>query len=506
MELLATLLLCLLPFPSSTQEPRSWQSETPYLAPDFEGYFPDDIEGGLALDKLYDTNLRHLEDDEYLAAIRRGLRRTTKYRTLILSSVGKRFVWGKDPQNANAIELMYHAADFRPEAKVYGARHYAVYFGLSVVTDKTPAILRTLAELCVAIDDTNDFGRVVWGAEKQLPQMLPYLEPFLKSEDTWVRSKALNVQRVFRGEITVQDWARERAKLPQKPVALIELPELREILQSGTSELRLQRLEPMVRSRSLQPLHDSYLPDFALAAKDPDPRVRVAVAQFVSRRWIWRDGIYKLNPGGIALLMKLSLDPDPDVRHDAVYYGLSGYLGDDRSVVERMLEMCLDPAQKRSHGRLAWGLSKYKEQAAEWLLAELDTATGERAKAAHRTWWALFESEPPVAVAGVAGASDLIGHWRATLAKPVEGLPVSMNIQVSAGEDGTLHGKTADGAELFEAMATTADAGVLHFSFETHLQDQRMYTSGKLTQGVISAVTRIEGSLTLAVWSAQKEN
>ena len=506
METLAALLLCLLPFSQTAEEPRAWQSKSPYVAPDFESYFPDDEEGGLALDKLYDSNLRYLENDEYLAAIRRGLRHTTQHRTLIISGVGQRFIWGKDPQNPDAIELMYHAADFRPAAKLYGTRHYAVYFGLSVVDNKPPALLRTLAELCVAIDDTNDIGRVVWGAEKQLDQLLPYLEPFLKSEDEWVRRKAKSMRRIFLGELSMGDWARERAKLPQKPVPEVELPELRAILRTGPSGLRLQMLDGMARSKVLKPLPDSYLPDFAIAAKDPEPKVRIAVAQFVSRRWIWREGIYKLNPGGIAILMELSKDTDADVRHDAVYYGLSGYMGDDASVVERMLEMCLDPAQERSYGRLAWGLGKYKEKAAEWLLAEMATATGPRAKAAHRAWWAIFESAPPVPVAGVAQASDLVGHWKATLLKPVEGLPDTLSMHVTAGEGGSLHALDSNGRELLLDMATTADNDVLHFSFETIRGPQRTYTSGQLAGGIISAVTRMDDSLTLAVWTATKEN
>lgn len=506
METIAALLLCLLPLTQTSQDSRAWQSETPYVAPDFEGYFPDDAADGLALDKLYDSNLRHLGDVEYLAAIRRGLRHTTQHRTLIISGVGQRFIWGKDPQNPDAVELMYHAADFRPQAKVYGTRHYAVYFGLSVVDNKPPAVLRTLAELCVAIDDTNDIGRVVWGAEKQLDQLVPYLDPFLKSEDLWLSRKAENMARVFRGELTTREWAKERAKLPQRPVPEVDLPELRAILRGGSSGLRLQMLDEMARAKALNPLPDSYLPDFAAAAKDPDPKVRIAVAQFVSRRWIWRDGIYKLNPAGIAILMDLSKDSDADVRYDAVYYGLSGYLGEDDRVVVRMLEMCLDPVQERSHSRLVWGLGKYKERASEWLLGEIGSATGERAQGAHRTWWALFESAPPVPVAGVAQASDLVGAWNISLEVPVEGVAQTLAIQVTADGEGALHAKGPDGVECLINLATTADGEVLHFSFDSKLGGRDLYTSGRLQDGVLHGVTRVSGSLDLNVWTARREN
>ena len=149
--------------------PRAWQQLVPYVPPSFESYFPDDEEGAAALDELIGRNaLRDLPDEEFLQTVRRGLRRTTNHRTSILSWVGNRMVWGVEDQNADAIELCYHAADFSEQAARYGARHYAVYFGLSVVHEKTPAILRTLADLSVAVDDPNDIGRVAWGAATQI--------------------------------------------------------------------------------------------------------------------------------------------------------------------------------------------------------------------------------------------------------------------------------------------------------------------------------------------------
>jgi len=72
---------------------RAWQQDAPYVAPDFEGYFPNDVEGGKALDIVYDNNtLRGLDDEEFLAVIRRGFRHTKNHRTLILSTVGNRFI------------------------------------------------------------------------------------------------------------------------------------------------------------------------------------------------------------------------------------------------------------------------------------------------------------------------------------------------------------------------------------------------------------------------------
>src|SRR5690606_30019709 len=111
------------------------------------------------------------------------------YRTSILRWIGNRYIWDRTPQNADAIEIMYHAADFRPDAEQYGTRHYAVYFGLSVVDPKTPPILRTLADLCVAVDDPNDLDRVAWGVRDQREEFLRYLAPHLQSREPATRSK-----------------------------------------------------------------------------------------------------------------------------------------------------------------------------------------------------------------------------------------------------------------------------------------------------------------------------
>lgn len=137
-------------------QPLAWQRTDQYVAPDFEGFFPDDSEGGKKLDQLFRSGaLDSQADEEILKTVHAGLRRTSQHRTLVLRWLGNKYIWNKSPQNSQAIEIMYHAADFRKAAEVYGVRHYAVYFGLSVVQPKTRAILQTLAELCMRVDDRS---------------------------------------------------------------------------------------------------------------------------------------------------------------------------------------------------------------------------------------------------------------------------------------------------------------------------------------------------------------
>ena len=86
---------------------------------------------------------------------------------------------------------MYHAAD--PEDD-YGTRHYAIYFGLSVIRPKKPAnVLRTLVLICMKVDDENDIGRVTWGCQNQLDELRSYLTPYLDSTDDSIRHKAIQL-------------------------------------------------------------------------------------------------------------------------------------------------------------------------------------------------------------------------------------------------------------------------------------------------------------------------
>lgn len=113
--------------------------------PDFRGYFPDDPEGGAALDALWEANGQgRLSVDEWAAVVRRGMRHTTVRPLFFLRDLGNRGVWGKPDQNAAAKELMFHAADWKPGAPGGEVQHSAVYFGLSVIEPKDERVLRAL--------------------------------------------------------------------------------------------------------------------------------------------------------------------------------------------------------------------------------------------------------------------------------------------------------------------------------------------------------------------------
>lgn len=512
----ALLLAGLLLLPTSawsavdeSEAGRAWQQVEPYIAPDLEAYFPDDVEGGRALDEHWDANtLRNLGDDEFLAVIRQGLRRTTKHRTSILREVGNRMIWGADPQHADAIEMCYHAADFSEAAAAYGTRHFAVYFGLSVVNENTPAILHTLVDLCVAIDDPNDIGRVAWGAASQKDELLRWLEPHLSADDPYDRAKAEAVKRIFEGEVGAFEWAAERAKQPPRPKPRVELPDVRTALREGDSAARIAVLNRIRDEKLATAMDDSYLDDLAAAAKDPEPEVRARLASFVGGLWIWNAGLHRISDPAVDLVLRLSRDPHGEVRYQAIYYGLSTYRGERDDVLERLVELAFDPSESRNHDRVGWALERCGERLATRLEVDLASEDTARARAAYELHLRVFDQRPAIIPEGIAGPSDLVGTWRLTSIVNVrDGLRMP-TIEVVQDDVGRL----GFASPLDEAFGTDALAGlsytevgeVLHFSFHTLIESAVIRSAGRLEGDRIEGTSRVDGTDTLVVWVAER--
>lgn len=193
---------------------RAWQLVVPYIAPNFNAYFPDDIDGGKKLDLLLESpDLDYLGDEDIMTTIRNGFRHTTKDRISILEWIGNTFISSSSlsAQNADAIDIMYHASGFNDEGNKDAGeiRYAAVYYGLSVARPKTPSILRALAEQCMAVDDPDFLSRVESGTRSQRAEMVRYLGPYLESENGSTRAKAEILEQIFAGELDAFEWAKE---------------------------------------------------------------------------------------------------------------------------------------------------------------------------------------------------------------------------------------------------------------------------------------------------------
>lgn len=101
----------------------------------------------------------------------------SKVKEAVAVFVGSHWIWGVTPQNPKAIEIMYRLSSDKDRSVSYDA----VYYGLSVVENMDEKITKRLVDM--AMDQTNDLGRIAWGlrgnADMQLLKKLlfSYLTP-----------------------------------------------------------------------------------------------------------------------------------------------------------------------------------------------------------------------------------------------------------------------------------------------------------------------------------------
>lgn len=140
------------------EPPYAWSRTDRYEAPNYEGFFPDDAEAGKQLDEWLEGKRKVSSVDERLALIRRGLRNTTHHRTTLLGAIGNEFIWKQERQDPRAIELLYHASGSTDRE----VAHYALYHGPTVVSQRTPNLVRMLMQQYHSLDAGMQ-GRIAWG-------------------------------------------------------------------------------------------------------------------------------------------------------------------------------------------------------------------------------------------------------------------------------------------------------------------------------------------------------
>jgi len=342
---------------------------------DFESYFEASIVGGQKLEKLWSDRNKDLRDaDEILVMVRKGLRRYHGPGN-ILRWIGNLFIWGKNPQNPKAIELMYHASG-STERNLYGD---AIYFGLSVTDNKTPEILQAMTAVAMKTDDYyNVTGRILWGCRNQKEELIACLEPYLNSDDTSVRQKAQDVKDYFMDSKAFMD---KRAKQHEEAVKQEygdKLGQLKDSLLNGNSQTRLDTLKQLNSKGIMTIVDESFLDAFKACAKDTDPKVRTTSARMMGNKFVW--SAEPQNQKAIEILTWLLDDPDRSTRYAAVYYGLSTVRSPAKELVKKMLATILDDREINYYGRVIWGIRRDKQACIEVLKEWMDQSERE----AHR--------------------------------------------------------------------------------------------------------------------------
>ncbi len=331
---------------------------------------------------------------------RQGLRRTESDRTKVLEWIGDRYIWFASPQNPDAIEIVYHASDFRgKDADPYGARKGAVHDGLAMVQPKPPAVLRTLVNLCMQVDDREDWDRIAWGTRSQRTEVLSYLKPYMAARDEATREKAALLVKVF-DSVGVRykamgAWVEKSVRTKYGD----RLPEFKSVLMRGASRERLDALERISRHWIGLILDESFIAAYRACADDPDVAVRRAVARTLNVLWFGIDRV----PGDelIGLLVTLLNDQDRDVRDDAVESSRS-ILGQSRpprrrreEVVRRLVSIALEDARPELLKTIRGAVHEDRDLAIKVLDESLRSADPILARASRAIYRDLTNHAPP---------------------------------------------------------------------------------------------------------------
>lgn len=374
----------------------------------FDAYFPADSEAAEKLDKWWPQRTKDSQVNKHsLALIKNGLRVDAKgsprrYRNEYIKWVGQKFISQAQTQDTDAIDLLYHAS-FDPQLA-----YNCVYYGLSAIKaeNRTDKILKRLTELAMADIATE---RIYSGTEGSRQEMLKYLQPYLESSDPDILSWAQLLQKVFKGELDYNTWAREQHQKDIRWHFTPALPQIRRILASGSSKQRRDALniikvqgvsqlfdesfaepfkaclldqDPEVREKALLTVGDllgkqGECPDETLAlmdklSKDSYFGVRRVAARFIGGHWIWN--VHRQNTKAIDILIRLATDKDHETRHNASYFGLSRIR--DPNAVKYLIPLALSEQDKDSdtYKIICWGL-KNIFTAKEVIQQYIDTET-----------------------------------------------------------------------------------------------------------------------------------
>jgi len=144
---------------------------------------------------------------------------------------------------------------------------------------------------------------------------------------------------------------------------------VREMLVIGSSGLKLHSLAMITQGKVQGPIDASYLPGFEVCANDSALPVRSVTARLLGKHFV--QGRANPDPKAVALLMKLSNDKSPDVRFNAVHYGLTRIRKKPQAVVERLVDVAADDCDQALFDRIVESLRADRERVVAYLDAKL---------------------------------------------------------------------------------------------------------------------------------------
>ncbi|MFA5292903.1 MAG: M56 family metallopeptidase [Phycisphaerae bacterium] len=161
--------------------------------------------------------------------------------------LGSNFVWGQNVQPAEAIEILLQLSKDQSQ----NVRYQAVYFGLSVITNKDEQVIKQLVEMALNESNSNDFvSRIRWGltfgADKEIikKHLMPYFD---------IKSDKHDLAKQLYKEIFKEEPSDEKEKL-QNLVEDFFKHNYRDITQRKTIEWG----EPIIDANGNQSIRYKY--------------------------------------------------------------------------------------------------------------------------------------------------------------------------------------------------------------------------------------------------------
>jgi len=361
-------------------------------------FFPDDVQAGEELDELWAVKnhaFNTVSSEEILEIARKGFRRTSAKKDDIIGTIGSKFIWHKRPSVQSAVDILY-CASFEPDVK-----YNAFYYGLTVANPKSPEVLRRLVELAM---EGYGVGRIAWGilaVKDQQEEFVNLLKPYLNSNDSAERQQARNVMRVVEGknsgvystgigETNPEDIEKVKKDLGDK------LGQIKQILLTGASSLRLMELERICSLNICLLFDDTFISAIQACAEDKSPKVRIKTAEVAGYYWIWGDTI--TNPKITRLLIQLSEDEVREVRFVTVEKGLFNIPNKSEGIIKRIVDITLAEQKEipeKLYGRIQYVLRVNGGKTRTILQEYLNEGEYEQGIIA-RLYRDALRSEPPI--------------------------------------------------------------------------------------------------------------
>ena len=134
---------------------------------------------------------------------------------------------------------------------------------------------------------------------------------------------------------------------------------IQEMLVIGHSGLKLHSLAMITQGKAKGGVDESFLPGFKVCTEDTATPVRSVTARLLGQYFV--EGKETPNPEAVALLVKLAQDESSDVRHSAVYHGLTQIQNKSPEIVALLIDVATTNREQGLYERIVQSLENDRD-------------------------------------------------------------------------------------------------------------------------------------------------